>query len=426
MSGWDRLLPDSGASGELRDLAHHERIYGQLDLRVSRSALLSAIRDSGLTGRGGAGFPSSRKIDAVRAATGSGRGDSIVVANGAEGEPASDKDKVLLTFAPHLVLDGLQIAAKAVDASEAVVYVHEGPIVAMVASLVSVRRRAGVDAVPTRVVSAPAKFISGQESALVSRIEGGLAIPRATPPPIYQRGINRRPTLVNNVETLAHMALVARFGADWFRSLGTDAEPGTMLFSVSGAVQRPGVVEAPIGVGLATLLQACIVTEPIQAVLVGGYHGTWISVTGDDRALCDASLQSVGGRVGAGVVIALSDATCGLVEVARIAGYLANQSAGQCGPCTNGLPAIAAALSRLAAGPVDASLLLQLDLLNRLVDGRGACRHPDGTVRMVRSALSVFAGEVHQHLAGVCTATYHEALTPIVPSAHKSFVGASS
>jgi len=413
MTAWERLLPASGASGELRDLTTHVHTYGELDRDRSPHALIADVRDSGLTGRGGAGFPSYRKLEAVRAASRAARATPVVIANGAEGEPASHKDKVLLTHAPHLVLDGLQVAALALGADEAVIYVHEGPLVSTVADVIDIRRRTRVDRVPTRVVSAPARFISGQETAVVSRIDGGSALPRSVPPPIYQRGVQRRPTLVNNVETLAHMGLIARYGGEWFRGLGTTAEPGTMLFTVSGAVQRPGVVEAPIGVGLDQLLGISRLTAPVNAVLVGGYHGTWIEYEDGRHTLADASLEPVGARLGAGVLVALPASACGLVETSRVATYLADESARQCGPCLNGLPAIAHALTGLARGRRDPSLPAQIETLIHLVEGRGACRHPDGTARMVRSALRVFRAEIDLHLGGHCSATTS---APVLPT----------
>jgi NADH:ubiquinone oxidoreductase subunit F (NADH-binding) len=416
MTSWERLLPGSGASGELRDLGTHHQVYGRLDLRRSAHVLIADIREAGLTGRGGAGFPSYRKLEAVRTASRPTRGRPVVIANGAEGEPASQKDKVLLTHAPHLVLDGLQVAARAVGASEAVIYVHEGPLVSAVAKVIEARRRARIDPTPTRVVSAPARFISGQETAVVSRVDGGLALPRSVPPPVYQRGVGRRPTLVNNVETLAHMALIARYGGAWFRGLGTEAEPGTMLFTVSGAVQRPGVLEAPIGVDLDQLLGIGQLTSPVHAVLIGGYHGTWIEYADGRHTLSDASLQSVGARLGAGVVVALPASTCGLVETSRVVTYLANESARQCGPCLNGLPAIAHALTGLARGRRDPSLPAQIETLSHLVEGRGACRHPDGTARMAGSALRVFQSEIDLHLVGRCSAT---AFAPILPTGER-------
>ncbi|MGB9376741.1 MAG: NADH-ubiquinone oxidoreductase-F iron-sulfur binding region domain-containing protein [Mycobacteriales bacterium] len=408
--GWDRVLPASGADGRLRDIATHQQTHGPLPYDLTARELLFEIAESGLTGRGGAGFPVHRKLSAVAA----GR-NPVVVANGAEGEPASGKDRLLLSLAPHLVLDGLQLAARAVGARDAFIYVHEGPLVPMMRGLVDTRAPAGLDAISVAVVEAPARFISGQESAVVARLSGGAAKPRHTPPPVFQKGVRGRPTLVHNVETLAHLALIARHGAAWFRALGTPDEPGTMLLTVSGAVRNPGVVEVPLGTRLIDALAlAGGVSDPVRALLVGGYHGSWIGAEGaPDLPLSVAGLQAVQSRPGAGVLVALPAAACGVVETSRAATYLAGEVAGQCGPCLNGLPMLAAELRSLAAGRSTGGGPPRIAQLMSVVQGRGSCHHPDGTTRFVRSAMQVFAAEVRQHLDGRCTATDRRAILPV-------------
>jgi NADH:ubiquinone oxidoreductase subunit F (NADH-binding) len=213
------------------------------------------------------------------------------------------------------------------------------------------------------------------------------------------------PTLVQNVETLAHLALIARHGAGWFRAAGQPDEPGTFLATVSGAVAAPGVVEAGYGVTLGELIRAAGgASSELAAILVGGYHGGWVPA---DPALpvSRAALAPFGASPGAGVVVALPVGSCGLVETARIAGYLAGESAGQCGPCVNGLPRLAGSLADLAARRARPGLPAEVDRLARLVEGRGACRHPDGTSRLIRSALRAFDADVAAHLAGRCLAT---------------------
>lgn len=401
-----RLLPASALDGRLRDHRAHQEAYGPLP-SIAAADLINAVRDAGLTGRGGAGFPTHRKLSAVAA----GR-DPVVVANGAEGEPASSKDRLLLTAAPHLVLDGLQLAARAVGSREAVVYVHAGSLVAFVGRIAAARAAARVDAVAVRVVEAPARFLSGQESAVVARLNGGPAVPRTVPPAVYQKGVRGRPTLVQNVETLAHLALIARHGPAWFRSRGTAEEPGTMLLTIGGAVHAPGVVEAGVGTSAGELLGlAGGPTQQVQALLIGGYHGTWLPA--GDLPVSIAGLRPYGATPGAGVLIALPADVCGLVETARAVGYLAGESAGQCGPCLNGLPALAATMRRLATPGLADGSPERITQLAGLVERRGACHHPDGTARFVRSALSVFHDEVVAHRAGWCRATHH---APVLPA----------
>ena len=376
-------------------LETHLKEHGPLPA-LDGAQIVGAARDAGLTGRGGAGFPVWRKLNAV---AGTGR-PAVVIANAAEGEPASGKDKALLAYQPHLVLDGLQLAARAAGARTAHVYAPAaalGPLRALLP-----QRR---DAVPVTLHVAPDAFVSGEESAVAAAVAGGAAVPRDKLVRITDAGVGGAPTLVQNVETLAHLALIARYGPGWFRSVGTPAEPGTFLATVSGAVAAPGVLEAPLGVRLGELLAAAGgPSAPLQAVLVGGFHGGWVPADLTLRVSREA-LAPFGASPGAGVVLALSAESCGLRETARIAGYLAGQVAGQCGPCVNGLPRIAATLADLAAGRARPGLPAEVDRLARLVSGRGACRHPDGTARLVLSALRAFDLDVHAHLTGHCLST---------------------
>ena len=255
------------------DLAEHRRLHGDLPWQGGPGRLTATLEASGLTGRGGAGFPTWRKVASSAAASGR---SAVVIANGAEGEPASSKDAVLLAAAPHLVLDGAQLAAEAVGAGRIVVYVKAGAAMAAVRRALDERRAGGLDRCRMEIVEAPKGFVSGEESSAVSAIEGGAALPRTKRHLITERGVDGRPTLVQNVETLAHLALIARHGVAWFRSAGTEAEPGTFLATLGGAVVRPGVVEAEYGIGLGELLDlAGGAAEPLSAVLVGGYHGGW-------------------------------------------------------------------------------------------------------------------------------------------------------
>ena len=375
-------------------LAEHGRMPA-----LDGNQIIGVARDSGLTGRGGAGFPVWRKLSAVAAA---GK-QAVVIANAAEGEPASGKDKALLAYQPNLIVDGLQLAARAVGARAAHLYAPRAALGA-VGRVLAARRGAGLDAVPVTLYAAPDAFVAGEESAVVAAVSGRSAVPADKLVRITESGVDGAPTLVQNVETLAHLALIARHGPGWFRAAGTPDEPGTFLATVSGAVAAPGVVEAGYGVRLGELLAAAGgPSARLQAVLVGGYHGGWVPA---DPALpvSRAALEPFGAAPGAGVVLALPASSCGLLETARIAGYLADQSAGQCGPCVNGLPRIAATLADLAHRRSRPGLPAEVERLARLVSGRGACRHPDGTARLVLSSLRAFQADVSAHLAGRCVA----------------------
>jgi NADH:ubiquinone oxidoreductase subunit F (NADH-binding) len=405
-SGLPRLLP---ATGQPMDLAAHLQAHGRAPFRGGPRMLIHTIESAGLTGRGGAAFPTHRKLTAVA----DQKGVPVVVGNGAEGEPASDKDKTLLWSSPHLVLDGLQLAAEAVGARKVHLYVHREPrLVQRLTSALAEREAAGVDRFRINLVTAPPRFLAGEESALANRVEGGAALPRFTPPRIFERGVNGAPTLVQNVETLAQLALISRYGPGWFRSVGTEAEPGSMLTTVRLANGGGGVAETPIGTPLAELLK--LREQPAQAVLVGGYHGAWLSAEQAAKlTLSNADLRPLGAAVGAGVLAALPTDRCGVVESARVVRYLALESAGQCGPCLNGLPLIADTLAQLANHRSAPSARSDLARWSKLVERRGACHHPDGTVRFLRSALTVFAKEVALHEAGGCSAISYAPFLPI-------------
>lgn len=417
-TGLPRLLAGWYASGRTATLADHLRRYGPVPLRGrSRRGtpmLVATLERAGLAGHGGAWFPAAAKMRAVA----SGRGPAVVVANGAESEPASGKDRLLLHAAPHLVLDGAVLAADAIGSGEVIVGVHdEGHLPRTVAAAAAERRAAGLDRVPISVVTIPQRYVASEETALVRWLSGGPPLPTFTPPRPYQRGVNGRRTLVHNVETLAHIALLARYGPDWFRSIGTTEAPGSTLITFGvPTVTRSAVYEVALGTPIGGLFQlAGCSAEPVQALLTGGYGGAWITArTALGVPLTPSELRSAGGALGAGVVLGLPEAACGLAETARILSWLADQSAGQCGPCTFGLPAIADDCARLATGNGVSGVLTRLRGRIDVVSGRGACAHPDGAVRLAASALSVFAADVDHHLRhGPCRGTRNVPVLPL-------------
>jgi NADH:ubiquinone oxidoreductase subunit F (NADH-binding) len=324
----------------------------------------------------------------------------VVVVNGTEGEPMSSKDVLLLTRAPHLVLDGAVLAAAAVGAREILVAAPPPALAALATALGERRDRADV-----RLVPRAAGYVAGEETAVLAHLEGRPPRPRVTPPRPAQRGFKRRPTLVQNVETLAHMAQIARHGAEWFRAAGTPERPGTMLATVSGAVRSPGVYEIEPGIPVERLLAVAGETrEPLRALLVGGYFGAWIEPVSGLR-FDDAALAVHGAAVGAGVVVALGESACAVAETARLTGWLAAESAGQCGPCVHGLGALAELLTRLAGGRAQSGDFDRLTRWTAMIRHRGACAHPDGVARMLASARAVFAAEFQDHARrGPCAA----------------------
>jgi NADH:ubiquinone oxidoreductase subunit F (NADH-binding) len=404
--GLQRLLPAGGAAPV--DLRAHVARYGAFRHPGGPGRIIAEVQASGLTGRGGAAFPAYRKL----AAAAGSKPAPVVAGNGAEGEPASSKDSVLLWVSPHLVLDGLQIAAEVAGSRTAVLYVRRNQrLQRRLALAISERAAVGMDTATTELREAPDRFLAGEESALASQLTGRPALPRYR----LVRGLPRmgsgQPVLVQNVETLAHLALIARFGADWFRTAGTVDEPGSMLATLHLPGGPARVTEVPLGVPLADLIGF---GPSVPAVLVGGYHGAWLPAAQAARLpLANGALRPLGATVGAGVVAALPADRCGLAETARVARYLALESAGQCGPCFNGLPRIAAALGHLAGPRPDPRARADLERWAGLVEGRGACHHPDGSVRFVRSALRVFAAEAGLHERGRCSGTNPQPFLPL-------------
>ncbi len=397
-SGNTRLMLGVDSGGGSPSLTHHVERWGALPYRRA-SDLVDELDRSGLRGHGGAWFPVATKWRAVQSARGRA---PVVVANGAEGEPASGKDRFLIRHRPHLILDGTAAAASALGAFRVVVHVPSDGVGPMNRAIAE-RQRKSVDPCPIDIVVAPDRFLAGQESAVVNTINGRTAgIPSFVGlRPVRERGVGGRPTLVQNVETLAHVALVARFGHEWFRSVGVPGSPGTALLTVTGHWPTPRIVEVPLGATLGQLLGLSRQDlGSLQGVLFGGYGGGWVTPNqAAETPLNEEALQSLGSSLGAGVVVLLPQGPCPLAEAARIIRYLEGEGAGQCGPCVHGLAELAAAVERLAFQPrALRGGVPAIETLCGLVEGRGACRHPDGASRNVRTMLRTFSSHVDVHL----------------------------
>jgi NADH:ubiquinone oxidoreductase subunit F (NADH-binding) len=362
---------------------------GPLPMPVGRG-LIARIDASNLIGRGGAGFPVGRKWRAV-AERANGRG--VVLANGAEGEPLSLKDRTVMATRPHLVIDGALLAADAVGAPDIIFYVGAAHRAAEAAIRQALGERSNPLKGRARVVSAPGAYLAGEESAAVHFVNAGDARPTTTPPRPFERGIDGRPTLVQNVESLAMAALIAR---------GIESHTG--LVTVSGSIRKPCVQEIDLGWTLGDVAAgAGGLARPVQAVLLGGYFGGWAPI--DEVWALPVEPQSLRARgltFGCGVVHFLPEDACGVDATARIMAYLASQSARQCGPCLFGLNAIAECVRRLAARSPQVSDLERLTRWTGQLAGRGACKHPDGAARLLRSSLTVFADDFAAHQGRRC------------------------
>ena len=424
-AGNARLLPvgPTGAAMDLRSLAAHEAHFGRLPLiegpRIGKPGpLVHEIEKSGLRGRGGGWFLTARKIHAVvesaaaRRAWSAGR-KPVVVANAMEGEPASSKDAVLLRHTPHLVLDGIQALAATIGAEQAYIAIHRGsPVIDVVLRALADRN----DRVTIELVTPPARYVSSEESALSHWIGDGMGTP-VYGNRTFERGVNDRPTEVQNAETMAHIALIARYGGQWFASIGDAQAPGTCLVTVGGAVNAPGVIEVPVGTLVAEIISRCkgFSTE-VSGFLTGGYGGGWARYDSlMNASWSPESVASAGGVIGAGILWAFDGHDCPITAMARVSRWMAGESAGQCGPCRFGLPSLAEDLDVLSACSASSADVHRLTSRLPLVQQRGGCKHPDGVARFITSGLQVFQAEVAHHLHGRCSADTHHTsvITPL-------------
>ncbi len=388
-----RLL--AGVSAARMPYAEHREVHGP-SLRFHGAELRAQLAASGLRGRGGGAFPLSVKIDAVTRQ----RRRPVLVVNGCEGEPMSGKDRVLLQCTPHLVIDGALAVGDAIGAERVVFAVDQLDDVSGDAfeDALAERSRRTSQGRP-ELVRVPPGYVSGQESALVNWLNGRALKPSVVPPRVTDRGVDGRPTLVSNPETLAHAALIARHGARWFAEAGIPEDPGTALVTLGGAVVAPGVYEIELGSALVSLLRdAGGPSARIEGVLIGGYGGGWIGpeqVAG--QRLDRVSVLQAGSRLGPGIVVVLPERACPVAEIARAAEWMALESAGQCGPCVHGLAAIGRAMEDVRTGQRGREALADVVRWAGQIPGRGACGHPDGAVAFVASAVRVFREALLDH-----------------------------
>ena len=394
MTTLPRLL---GGHNAPRSLGEHESAF---PVTPRTGTLLSELEDSGLTGRGGAGFPTVQKVRLLKAHRGHHK---VVVVNAMEGEPASRKDVTLLRVNPHLVLDGAEALASLIGANEIIICVarEKESLARIVRDALAERVRHHRRAVRSSVQTPPGRYVAGEETALVNWLNNRETLPQYRAKRPHVARLHDRAVLVDNAETCAHVGFIARSGAQSFRSLGTAASPGTALVSISGAIDRPQVLEVVLGTPLRQILAGASADPDPQAVLLGGYGGAWLDAAHLDAPYANETLTPLGASTGAGVIVVLAREGCAVSETERVVRWMANESARQCGPCAFGLPSLADDLALLRRGASDAPLAVQrLTSRCAVIEGRGACHHPDGVVRLVRSALDVFRDDIADHASG--------------------------
>jgi NADH:ubiquinone oxidoreductase subunit F (NADH-binding) len=369
--------------------------------------LLDEVERSGLLGRGGAAFPLAIKLRTVRDAG----GRPVVLANGEEGEPASVKDKWLLRNRPHLVLDGVRLAASIVGAQRAVVYVSD-PLAAQAldAALAAAEIELSIG-----VMTVDASYVAGEETAAVRAVNGGPAKPTDKPPRPFQQGIDGQPTLVSNVETLANLPFVLRHGGEAFRAVGTAASPGTFLATVTGADRPPALYELPHGITFTDLLGLHGVSaERVRGALMGGYFAGLLNRGVLDATLDHETLRGLGCGLGCGAVTIITD-DCPVAVAAAVMAYFDRENAGQCGSCFNGTAAMSAVTSALRDGTATAADLARLERWSVVLRGRGACATLDAATNIAASLLQQFPDLVARHLDGTCDACRSDAFSALRP-----------
>ncbi len=430
-SNWKTSNPEIAFAGDAQSrsrmsLSDHISNYGRIPTGFTYSLVSDSLRVANLTGRGGAKFPFYKKLAAVYQAD--RKKGCYIVANGAESEPLSIKDSTLLKTNPHLVIDVLVMVAEVLSAKGVYIYVKDKEAHSAVNAAIRERKERGFNEAKISIVDAPATYVAGQETSVIRRIEKGPALPKFSIDRVAVSGVKGQPTLLSNVETFAHLGLILRFGADWYRSGRSGFDSGSRLVTVSGAVGRPGLYEVSSGVSVGEILREAK-AQSVRAVLVGGYFGGWLNVrdeselklTYDDVTLAEKKLS-----IGAGILGVLSKETCPVVEAASIVDYLTEQSAGQCGPCVYGLPEISTAFARIALSSNVDRGISELKAVIPLVERRGGCQHPDGVIAHVRSTVAAFGDEIKLHKAGKCSVASSSHQSMLLPKKSQGNLAAAS
>lgn len=369
---------------------------------ANADALLEQVHLSGLLGRGGAAFPTATKLRTVRDASRRGL-DTVVVANGEEGEPASVKDRWLLRHRPHLVLDGLRLAAAMVRARRAYVYVSD---VQSANAVTTALAEVDADALGSAVVTVQTVdpgYVAGEETAAVRCINGGQAKPTDKPPRPFEEGVSGLPTVVSNVETLANLPYLHQNGSQRFRDVGTTMSSGTFLATVTGAGRPATLYEIPHGAKFSTLLAVHGVTaDTVRGALMGGYFAGLVNRDILDATLDHETIRGLGSGLGCGAISILVD-DCPVAVAAAVLSYFDRENAGQCGSCFNGTAAMAATMSALRDGVATQEDVSRLERWSVMLRGRGACGTLDGATNIASSLLKQFPTLVAHHLVDQCT-----------------------
>jgi NADH:ubiquinone oxidoreductase subunit F (NADH-binding) len=385
--------------------------YSKLD---DADRLLAVVDLSGLLGRGGAAFPLAVKARTVRD-NGRRCGGAVVIANGEEGEPASVKDRWLLRQRPHLVLDGLRLAARMVEADRIYVYVSDPAAAATVEAALAVLDTDVFDGLGVSMVKVDPGYVAGEETAAVRVINGGPAKPTDKPPRPFEQGVAGLPTMISNVETLANLPFLLSHGSEAFRTQGTSTSPGTFLATITGGGKPPALYELPHGVAFTELLSVHGVSaEEVRGVLMGGYFAGLLNRDVLDETLDHESMRRLNSGLGCGAISILTD-DCPVAVAASVMAYYDRENAGQCGSCFNGTAAMSAVTEALRDGVATEEDLARLERWSVVLRGRGACGTLDGATNIASSLLTAFPAVVGRHLENHCETCQAGAFSALRP-----------
>lgn len=378
---------------------------------LTRDQIVEEVKKSGLRGRGGAGFPTGVKWDKVLHHRVKER---YFVCNAGEHEPGTFKDRYLLKHQPHQLLEGCLIAAYTAQAKASFIYInheYEDEQKNLAQAIEQARAKGllgknvlgtGVD-IEIELFSGQGSYVAGEETAMLESMQGRPAMPRQKPP-FYPTdfGLYGKPTLVNNVETLCNVPRIIQEGAAWFTQVGTEKCPGTMLFSLSGAVARPGVYELPLGTPLRRLIEEFGGGVPgkrrVKAVFPGGPAFSMVTADQLDLAMDFDSLKKAGTGLGSAGVIVVDDATCMVAQTLKFSEFFKNESCGQCPPCRMGTINLATLMTKIENGEGTQKDLDALLQICGFVKGTGYCTLVTGAAVLVQSSVRLFRQEFEDHI----------------------------
>jgi NADH-quinone oxidoreductase subunit F len=385
-------------------------------VEMAPEEICKTVLDSGLRGRGGGGFPTGRKWEAARIQNSTKK---YVICNGDEGDPGAFMNRSVMEGNPHSVIEGLMIAARAIGANETLVYVRaEYPLaVERMRNAVAAAEREGILgknvfgtglSMKCEVMEGAGAFVCGEETAMIASIEGQRGMPRPKPPFPAQSGLWGKPTIINNVETLAHVCRILNEGPEVFKQIGTKESPGTKTFALTGHVSNTGLVEVPFGTTLREIVYNIgggvtddagkIWKTGFKAVQIGGPSGGCLTEEHLDLPLAYESLRSVGAMVGSGGLVAMNQGTC-MVSIARFfMEFTQRESCGKCVLCREGTRQLLALLDDVIEGRADQNTLDLLDKLGRAVQIGSLCGLGKTAPNPVLSTMRYFRKEYEEHV----------------------------